>query len=74
MLELKSCFTGFNEYEVAVESDEHLGHGFLSMHGKNRPLVTDELVEFEKLPIEMQDFGKITHHFRGIYGMHLRLI
>jgi hypothetical protein len=41
--------------------------------GENRQLVTDEPVEFEKQPVEIQDFGKITHHFRGIYGIYLKL-
>ena len=44
------------------------------MNGKNRPLVTDELVKFEKEPVEVQDFCKITDHLRGIYGVHLKLI
>ena len=29
------------------------------MNGENRPLVTYESVEFEKYPVEVQDFGKI---------------
>ena len=37
------------------------------MNGENWPLVTDEPVEFEKEPVEVQDFRKITHHFRRIY-------
>ena len=38
------------------------------MIGENRQLVTDEMVEFEKLPVEVQDYcRKITDHFRGIY-------
>ena len=39
------------------------------MNGENRPLITDEPVEFEKLPVEVQDFRKIADHFRGIYGI-----
>ena len=36
--------------------------------GKNRHLVTDEPVEFEKWPVEVhQDCSKITDHFRGIH-------
>jgi hypothetical protein len=27
--------------------------------GENRQLVTDEPVEFEKQPVEIQDFGKL---------------
>ena len=37
------------------------------MNGENRLLVTDEPVEFEKYPIEVQDFNKIPNHLRGIY-------
>ena len=46
-----------------------------SMIGENRQLVTDERVAFEKQPlIEVQDFMRITDHFRGIYKIHLKLI
>ena len=31
--------------------------------GENRQLVTNEPVEFEKRPVEVQDFGKITQEF-----------
>ena len=44
--------------------------------GRNRRLVTDEPVEFEKWPIGVhhQDCRKITDHFRGIYGiMYLKI-
>ena len=37
------------------------------MNTENRQLVTDEPVGFEKLPVEVQDFRKITNRFRGIY-------
>ena len=37
------------------------------MIGENRQLVTNEPVEFEKLPVKVQDRRKITDHFRGIY-------
>ena len=30
-------------------------------------------VEFEKYPVELQDFRKITDHFKGIYRIHLKL-
>ena len=40
----------------------------------DRPLVTDEVVEFEKWPVEVQDFRKITHRSRGIYEIHLKLV
>jgi hypothetical protein len=42
--------------------------------GENRQLVTDEPVEFEKSPVEVQDCRKITDHFRGIYRMYLNSI
>ena len=44
------------------------------MTGENRQLVTDEPVEFEKYPVEVQDFRKITENFRGIYGIYLNSI
>jgi hypothetical protein len=31
------------------------------MNGENRPLVADEPVEYEKQPVEVQDFRKLTH-------------
>ena len=37
---------------------------------ENRQLVTDEPVEFEKQPVEVQDCMKITRHFRGIYRIY----
>ena len=37
------------------------------MIGENRQLVTDEPVEFEKKPVEVQDCRKITGQFKGIY-------
>ena len=45
-----------------------------SVHGENRSSVTDEPVEFEKRPVEGQDFRRITHHSRGIYGRCLKSI
>ena len=36
------------------------------MNKENQPLVTDELVE-------IQDFRKINHHFKGIYGIYLKI-
>ena len=44
------------------------------MIGENRQLVTDELVEFELEPVEVQDFRRITDHFRGIHGIYLKFI
>jgi hypothetical protein len=40
------------------------------MIGENRQLPTDELVEFEKKPVEVQDCRKITDHFREIYRIY----
>ena len=34
-----------------------------SMNVDNRPLVTGEPVEFEKSPVDVQDFRETTHHF-----------
>ena len=47
---------------------------FTSLLGKNRRLVTDEPVQFEEEPVEVQDFRRITNHFRGIYGIYLKCI
>jgi hypothetical protein len=32
----------------------------VAMNGENRPPYTNELVEFENYPVEVQDFKKIT--------------
>ena len=45
-----------------------------TMNMENQLLVTIELVEFEKRPVEVQDFKKINDHFREIYGIYLKLI
>jgi hypothetical protein len=34
------------------------------MNRENRPLITDELVEFEKQPVGVGDFRKITDQFK----------
>ena len=44
--------------------------GLLIGSWKNRLLVTDELVEFEEQPVEVQDFREITGHSRGIYKIY----
>ena len=44
------------------------------MIGENRQLVTNELVEFEKWPVEVQDCRKITDHSRGIHRIYPNLI
>ena len=36
------------------------------MIGENRQLVTDEPVEFDEKPVEVQDGKKIAGHYRGI--------
>ena len=41
---------------------------------KNWQLVTDEPVEFEKEPVEVGAFRRITDHFRGIYSIYLKCI
>jgi hypothetical protein len=41
---------------------------------ENRQVVTDEPVEFEKWPVEVQDCRKIIDHFRGIDGLYPNLI
>ena len=40
------------------------------MNGENKLLVIDKLGEFEKWLIEVLDFMKLTHHFRGIYKIY----
>jgi hypothetical protein len=35
-------------------------------------LVTEESVEFEKLPVEVPDVRKLINHFRGISDIHLK--
>ena len=41
---------------------------------ENRQLVTDEPVEFEKLPVEVQDCRQTTDHLRGIHRIYPNLI
>ena len=41
---------------------------------ENRQLVTNEPVEFENKPVEVQDCRKITDQFRGIYRIYPNLI
>jgi hypothetical protein len=65
---------------LAVSLHEDLGddpwswthRNYQAMIGENRQLVPNEPVEFEKLLVKVQDFGGITDHFRGIYGIHLK--
>ena len=45
------------------------------MIGENRQLVTDEPDEFEKQPVEVQDYcRKITDHYRGISRIYPNLM
>ena len=44
------------------------------MIGENQQLVTDEPVEFEEYPVEVQDCKKITDHFRIIYRIYPNLV
>ena len=44
------------------------------MIGKDRQLVTDEPVEFEEQPVEVEDCRKITDQFTGIYRIYLKLM
>ena len=40
---------------------------------ENRQLVTNEPVEFEEQPVEVQDWRKITNYIRGIYRIYPNL-
>ena len=44
------------------------------MNGENQPLVTYESADFEIQMVEVQDFKNITHPFRRIYGIYLKLV
>ena len=44
--------------------------GLDAMIGENRQVVTDEPVEFEKWPVEVQECRKITDHLSGTYGIY----
>ena len=54
---------------VQQESWPRLG----AMIGENRQRVTDEPVEFEENPVEVQDCRKRTDHFQGIYRIYPNL-
>lgn len=41
---------------------------------KNICIVTNELVEFEIDPVEIQDVVKMTNYIRGIYGIYPKKI
>ena len=44
------------------------------MIGENQHVVTNEPVEFEKKPVEIQDCMKFTDHSRGIHRIYPKLI
>ena len=44
-----------------------------TMIAENQQLVTNEPVEFEKKPVEVQDCRLCTDHFRGIYKIYPNL-
>ena len=44
------------------------------MTGEKQQLGTDEPVEFEEKPVEIQDCRKITDHIRGIYRKYPNLV
>ena len=43
------------------------------MNGENQQVLTDEPVDFEKEPVEVQDFKQTINQFRGIYKIFLHL-
>ena len=43
------------------------------LNAESRLLVTYEPAEFEKYSVEVQDVRNIIQHFRGIYGVYLKL-
>jgi hypothetical protein len=53
-----------------LNTNDILRPTFGSMIGENRQLVTNELVEFEKYPVEVQNCKKNIDHFRGIYRIY----
>ena len=50
------------------------GDGLMAMNGEDQPLVTNEPVKLDKEPVKVQDFMKITNHFRRNYEIHFKLI
>ena len=44
------------------------------MIGENRQIVTNEPVEFEKQPVEVQDCRKDTDHSKGIHSLYPKLM
>ena len=60
---LSGCGSGLWMMSIHISQEVKVIKG---LNGESWPLVTDELVEFEKEPVDVQDFGKITPHFEGI--------
>ena len=67
------------EFEKLIENEETMLEAWATwlpvlkpMSGKNRRLVADEPVEFEKSPVEVQDFTRSIDHFDGIYRIYLK--
>lgn len=48
--------------------------GFDARNGEKWPLVKDDVIDFEKYPVEVQDVKKIIEDSRGICGIQLTLI
>jgi hypothetical protein len=46
----------------------------MTLNIKFSVVTTNELVEFDKQPVEIQDSRKITDHFIGIQGIHLEIV
>ena len=59
-----------NLWNISQTSKEEPKDHNTSLLGENRQLVTDELVELEKYPVEVQDCRKMTDRFRGIYRIY----
>lgn len=48
--------------------------GFLPINRENQPLVSDELVEFGKQPVEVETSGKLLIVLTRINGIHLKSV
>ena len=74
-----SCLSNFDgKCRGAKEIDEWLQSPNLSAPERTRvgkiSKVNDDPVEFEKWPTEVEEFRKITEHFKGIWRINLKLI
>ena len=65
---LKILLSGGNQLTLPCRGDLHIWiiEWVSPLSGENRRLVTDEPDEFEKSPVEVPDFRRITDHCRGI--------